>query len=766
MAHQDTRATRATRARRAKLTAAVESGSALSEESGVSASLPVSADGARPAKPLPTLDARIRARVLVAGQITWTLKNDGSPVDLREWRLFTGQSEARIEAEGWQGALHPDDRERVAAAWNVACASNSLYEVDYRARRYDGEYRCLLAHGVPIFAEDGTVVEWAGTATDITERQQIEDDWRESREAQLAAELADMRRLQEISSLLIQEGNLDLLYEQILHAAIAVMRSDMGTMQRYDSDSNALHLLTWKGFDPAGAAYWERVRADSRSTCGVALSTGQRVIVSDVEICDLMAGTVDLEYYRLAGIKALQSTPLVSRSGRLVGMISTHWRRQHQPSERDLRLLDILARQAADLIERKQAEEVSAHLAAIVTSSVDAIISKTLDGIITSWNASAERMFGYSAKEAIGQSILLLIPPERRAEEDVILARIRAGERIEHFETIRVTKDGRQLPVSLTISPVKDSTGKIIGASKIARDITERKQADVLLSEQNRLLELIASGCLLDECLTALTRAVEKLQPRTRAAVLLVDAARERFASVVASDIPPSFAAGLQDEPINGSASSTCGTAVNSGQPIDCVEIVHDERWSKAWRDLCVAHGILAYHSEPVIGLDGEPLASLMLCFGEPRAPDGWELRIAQFGARIASIAIERDRVVETLRASERRKDEFLGIASHELRTPLTSITANVQLAERGLRALTSSLREELPEELPGGWESRLQRVRELMERTHRQVGRLDRLVGDLLDVSRIQAGKLEMRREQCDLLVIVREVVEAQRAA
>lgn len=131
-----------------------------------------------------------------------------------------------------------------------------------------------------------------------------------------------------------------------------------------------------------------------------------------------------------------------------------------------------------DITERKRAEEAAARLAAIVSTSTDAIVSKTLAGIITSWNESAERIFGYTAEEIIHQPILRLIPPELHAEEEQILARLKAGEQVESFETVRVTKDGRRLNVSLTISPIKDSAGKIIGASKIARDITERKRAE------------------------------------------------------------------------------------------------------------------------------------------------------------------------------------------------------------------------------------------------------------------------------------------------
>ena len=129
-----------------------------------------------------------------------------------------------------------------------------------------------------------------------------------------------------------------------------------------------------------------------------------------------------------------------------------------------------------DVSERQQAEETRAFLAAIVEASDDAIVSKTLDGVIRSWNAGAERLFGYAAKEAVGRPITLIIPPERQDEEHEIIARIRGGERVEHFETVRVSKQGRRIDISLTVSPIRDSAGCVIGASKIARDITDRKR--------------------------------------------------------------------------------------------------------------------------------------------------------------------------------------------------------------------------------------------------------------------------------------------------
>lgn len=156
-------------------------------------------------------------------------------------------------------------------------------------------------------------------------------------------------------------------------------------------------------------------------------------------------------------------------------------------------------------------------LAAIVASSDDAIISKTLDGIITSWNRGAERLFGYTAAEAIGRSVLLIIPDDRKSEEEMILSRLRRGERTDHFETVRVTKDGRLLDISLTISPICDEAGQLIGASKVARDITDEKRTQRELREadqrKNEFLALLAHE--LRNPLGPVRHAVKILRART-----------------------------------------------------------------------------------------------------------------------------------------------------------------------------------------------------------------------------------------------------------
>jgi PAS domain S-box-containing protein len=171
----------------------------------------------------------------------------------------------------------------------------------------------------------------------------------------------------------------------------------------------------------------------------------------------------------------------VQRPDGAVRWVEVHWlaRPEHEPVAPDIGIGVV-----QDITERKRGEEAQARLAAIVTSSADAIVGKTLDGIVTTWNEAAERLFGYSAGEMIGQSIRRLVPAERQAEEDMILTRVARSESIEHYETTRLTKDGRTFDASVTISPVRDAGGRIIGAAKIIRDITARKWAE----EQVRLL--------------------------------------------------------------------------------------------------------------------------------------------------------------------------------------------------------------------------------------------------------------------------------------
>lgn len=342
------------------------------------------------------------------------------------------------------------------------------------AERPDGVRVPFIPFPTPLFDASGALAGAINLLVDITECDRVDAALRESQQRS-ASDLAATQRLQKISSQLTGEDRVETLYQQILEAAVAIMGSDKGSFQIIGGSRNDPQMIFWHGFDRQLGKIFDPKGPDT--SCAVARRLGHRVIVPDVERCDFIVGTPALQDYCKTGIRAVQSTPLVSRAGRVLGMISTHWREPHHPSERDLSLLDGLARQAADLIECKQTEYAAQQLAAIVASSQDAIISENLDGTILSWNAAAERLFGYTAEEAIGQPVAMLIPDDRPNEELNIFSRIRRGEQIKHYETKRRRKDGSLVDISLTVSPVTNASGKVVGASKIARDITERKQA-------------------------------------------------------------------------------------------------------------------------------------------------------------------------------------------------------------------------------------------------------------------------------------------------
>jgi two-component system CheB/CheR fusion protein len=232
----------------------------------------------------------------------------------------------------------------------------SARDAEVLIERPNGSRITVIVNIRPLKNDRGEVIGAINCFYDITERKRTEEALRASQN-QLAKELAATQQLQETSSHLIYGGDVEALYRRILDAGIDIMRSDMASLQMLDEDEDALRLLAFRGFDPEFGQIFQLNRRDTKTSCNVARLTNQRVIVPDVETCDFIVGTTALEDHRKTGIRAVQSTPLVSRAGRLIGVISTHWRTTHQPAERELRLFDVLARQAADLIERNQAED-------------------------------------------------------------------------------------------------------------------------------------------------------------------------------------------------------------------------------------------------------------------------------------------------------------------------------------------------------------------------------------------------------------------------
>ena len=208
----------------------------------------------------------------------------------------------------------------------------------------------------PLRDAAGRIIGCSKIARDFTKAKEAAAALQRS-EQRLTREVAGATTLQSISTRLMSESTLESLYEQILGAAMELMASDAACLQMLGADNMSLRLLACTNFPPDCVPFWERVAAGAGSTCSKALSDNERVVVTDIEACEFMAGTQEQLEYRRAGVRGVQSTPLRSRTGRLLGMLSTHWRTTHTPTEDDFRFFDVLARQAADLIERTLAEE-------------------------------------------------------------------------------------------------------------------------------------------------------------------------------------------------------------------------------------------------------------------------------------------------------------------------------------------------------------------------------------------------------------------------
>jgi PAS domain S-box-containing protein len=236
-----------------------------------------------------------------------------------------------------------------------------------------------------------------------------------------------------------------------------------------------------------------------------------------------------------------------------------------------------------DITERKRNEEAAQHYSAIVESSDDAILSKDVNGVITSWNSAARRLFGYTAQEAVGKSVTMLIPADRQDEEPKILERIRRGEKIDHYETIRQRKDGRFVDISLTVSPIRDLRGNVIGASKIARDISDRKRAeerqDLLLSEMDHRIKN----------LFALAIGIVSLSGRSARNVQdLVRSARERL-SALARAQALTRSLGPRDDPQSTKPTTLQSLIRTIIAPHDNIEDAQGERITIAGPDLAIS---------------------------------------------------------------------------------------------------------------------------------------------------------------------------------
>ena len=379
-------------------------------------------------------------------------------------------------------------------------------------------------------------------------------------------------------------------------------------------------------------------------------------------------------------------------------------------------------------------------LSAIIESADDAVISKTLDGIITSWNKGAERIFGYTADEIIGKPVTILIPHDYQDEEPAILARLRAGDRIEHYETVRLRKDGRQIFISLTVSPIKGPNGEIVGASKIARDITEQKQARRALDEALERLRLALGAARLGDwswdaktdvvslsetAANILGIPVGQTVTRSEMRMLLSEEDRERTRVIVEKALAKHTDYDIEYRLSRDNASEVWvsgkgrGLYADDGTLVGMLGFVQDISTRKL--------------NEETLREQAEKLRTLS------------EMRTRLYETAQKARA-EAEQAARQAEESSRLKEEFLATISHELRTPLSAILGWARMLRLGQLSPENSAK-----------------ALDTIERNARAQAQL---VDDLLDVSRIITGKLRMDVRPSDPNSFIDAAVEAVRPA
>ena len=385
--------------------------------------------------------------------------------------------------------LHDEEKEILSRVRNGERIDH--YETRRVAR--DGRIFDVSITVSPVRSAIGSIVGASKILRDVTQSKRDRAALRES-ERRLASEVTASRTLQSISTRLISESTLASLFGQILEAAMELMSSDASSLQMLAPGGESLTLIGWKNFHPDSATFWQRVTADAGSTCGIALRDNRRVLVSDVDACAFMAGTPDLEEYRRSGIRAVQSTPLRSRIGHPLGMISTHWHAPHTPTEDDFRLFDVLARQAADLIERTRAEQAlreSEERFRLIANTAPVIIwMSDVNKGCTFINQTWLDLTGQALDAVLENGWTDRIHPGDVDQCQDIYAR--AFERRQQFQIdFRLRqRDGAYRWIVSTGTPRYHGDGSFAGYIGSAIDVTERRlAAEALATIDQRLIE-------------------------------------------------------------------------------------------------------------------------------------------------------------------------------------------------------------------------------------------------------------------------------------
>jgi PAS domain S-box-containing protein len=657
------------------------------------------------------------------GDWSWDAQSDVVTFSERVAEVFQIPPGPHMTWTAMRSLLHPDDAEKVREAVEHALRTHADYNFEYRLINGTGE-RWVSARGRGIYTDDGAVAGMLGVIQDISDQVRNRDALRV--QANVMRESEDRYRAFITNS---SEGIWRLEFSPPIDTSLPVDEQVAAAYRNGRFAECNVAMARMYGLDAPEAL--------------VGKSLDFMLPASDPEARAYLASIIEAGY---------RATDVESRKRDADGAIH-HFSNSMTGVVIDGHLHRIWGTQR-DVSNGKQAERAQALLAAIVDSADDAIIAKDLNGVIQSCNAAAERVFGYAAAEMVGRPVRMLIPAERQSEEDDILERLRQGERVDHFETVRVRKDGRLIDVALTISPVRDTAGTIIGASKIARDVTAAKAAErdrLRLLEENASIKsalndvgaIVASDLDRGKVVQAVTDTATELTTAEFGAFFynVINDAGESYMLYTISGVPKeAFSRFPMPRNTEVFEPTFQGSAV-----VRSPDITQDARYghNPPYHGMPPGHlPVRSYLAVPVRGRSGNVIGGLF--FGHSQRDRFREIheRLAVGIASWASVALENARMYAAAQEASRLKDDFLASLSHELRTPLNAILGYARMLRAGIVS---------PE-----------RQDKAIDTIERNATSLSQIVEDVLDISRIVSGKLRLNVQPVEFPDILRHAVEA----
>ncbi len=543
------------------------------------------------------------------------------------------------------------------------------------------------------------------------------------------------------------QDDLAAVLHEVLVAAAELLHADKGSVQIYDTHSYTLKLVSAIGFEQDFLARFQMVKASGITTCAAALRRGERVIVEN-----LSTHPDFTEFARVAasyGAYAAQSTPFFGSDGKIFGMISTFSDQPHCPSGRELQLLDLYAQQAARRIEGAESKEKlrqsEERLRMVLSAGKFGHWRRDLASLDLISSAQCKADFGRGPDEPFTYAMFrAAIHPDDQAMVEAAVSRAikECGDYEADYRCF--WPDGSIHWINARGRAPDNGSGRAAQIVGVTLDITERKQAEALLAGQKRVLEMLTTGADLAKVLATLIRVIEKQSEGLFGSILIRQPDSNCFFMGVAPSFPESYTKALQQASISPPYLGPCSRATHCGEAVMTADIATDPRWSEEWRNLVLGFGLRTCYSSPISAANGKVLGSFGMYYRELRDPNPPGSQLLETATYLAGIAIEHRQAERALQEADRRKDEFLAMLAHELRNPLAPILNAVQLLR-----------------LTEGDGEVIQSASEIMER---QIGQIVRLVDDLLDVSRITRGKIELRQERVELASAVNHAVEATR--